>query len=42
LWNVTGLQAVELTLTHGKKFRIGTDEPDALVRAIQINKTTGP
>jgi len=41
LWNVAGLQAVELTLTNGKKFRIGTDEPDALVSAIQINKTTG-
>jgi hypothetical protein len=40
LWNVSGLQAVELTLTNGRKFRIGTDEPDSLARAIQINKTT--
>ena len=39
LWNVSGLQAVELTLTNGKKFRICTDKPDSLVRAIQINKT---
>lgn len=39
LWNVSGLQAVELTLTNGKRFRIGTDEPDSLVRAIQIDKT---
>ncbi len=41
LWNVSGFQAVELTLTNGKRFRIGTDEPDTLVQAIQINKTTG-
>ncbi len=41
LWNVSGFQAVELTLTNGKRFRIGTDEPDLLVRAIQINKTAG-
>ena len=40
LWNVSGFQAVELTLTNGKKFRIGTDEPKSLVQAIQINKTT--
>ena len=41
LWNISGFQAVELTLTNGKRFRIGTDEADLLVRAIQINKTTG-
>lgn len=38
LWNVSGLDAVELMLTDGKKFRIGTDEPEKLVRAIQVNK----
>ena len=38
LWNVSGRQAVELTLKGGKRFRIGTDEPDALVQAIQTNK----
>lgn len=38
LWNVSGYDAVELTLTNGSKFRIGTDEPEALVRAIQVNK----
>jgi hypothetical protein len=38
LWNVSGLDAVELTLTSGKKIRIGTDEPETLVRAIQVNK----
>jgi hypothetical protein len=40
MWNVSGLQAVELTLKTGKRFRIGTDEPDALSRAIQVNKST--
>ncbi len=38
LWNVSGFEAVELTLTNGKQFRIGTDEPDSLIQAIQINK----
>jgi hypothetical protein len=30
LWNVSGLDAVELTLANGKKFRVGTDEPEHL------------
>lgn len=34
LYNVSGYGAVEVTLNSGKKFRIGTDEPDALCRAI--------
>jgi hypothetical protein len=34
LWNVSGYDAVELTLADGRRFRIGTDEPDALVAAI--------
>ncbi len=34
LWNVWGLDAVELRLTSGKRFRIGTDEPDALLAAL--------
>lgn len=34
LWNVSGLDAVELQLKDGKVFRIGTDEPDALHAAI--------
>jgi len=41
MWNVSGLQAVELTLKNGGKFRIGTDEPDALVSAILLNKSAG-
>jgi len=34
LWNVSGLDAVELQLQSGKLLRIGTDEPDALKAAI--------
>ncbi len=34
LWNVSGLEAVELTLSQGKRFRIGTDEPRELLRAL--------
>ncbi len=40
LWNVSGFQAVELTLNNGKRFRLGSDEPEALVNAIQINKSS--
>lgn len=39
LWNIAGLQAVELVLKNGNRFRIGTDEPEAVVRAIRTNKT---
>jgi hypothetical protein len=35
LWNVSGLSAVELVLEDGRRFRIGTDEPEALSRAIE-------
>ena len=34
LWNVWGLEAVELQRASLKPVRIGTDEPDALLRAI--------
>jgi hypothetical protein len=34
LYNVSGLDAVEIALADGKKVRVGTDEPDALCRAI--------
>jgi hypothetical protein len=30
LWNITGLEAVELKLKNGRMFRIGTDEPETL------------
>ncbi|MFH1435733.1 MAG: hypothetical protein ABIJ56_08470 [Pseudomonadota bacterium] len=35
LYNVSGFWAVELLLRSGKRVRIGTDEPDALCRAIE-------
>lgn len=38
LWNISGFRAVELTLADGKRFRIGTDEPEVLAAAIMSNK----
>ncbi len=35
LYNVSGLDAVELTLASGKVFRVGTDEPAALTAALR-------
>lgn len=39
VWNVSGLRGVELTLSDGIRFCIGTDEPEALVRAIENHKS---
>jgi uncharacterized membrane protein len=41
LWNVSGLRAVELIQKDGKRFRLGTDEPESLVHAIETNKAMG-
>lgn len=35
MFNASGLSAVELVLRDGRRFRIGTDEPDRLVEALQ-------
>jgi hypothetical protein len=35
LWNVSGLDAIELLLKNGKRFRVGTDDPEGLTRALQ-------
>ncbi len=35
LFNISGLDAVEIELTDGRTHRIGTDEPEALAVAIQ-------
>lgn len=35
LYNVSGLDAVELTMKNGRVFRIGTDEPQRLAEFIQ-------
>lgn len=34
LWNVSGLGGVELEFTDGTRFRIGSDEPEALAAAL--------
>jgi len=35
LFNVSGLDAVELELKNNRKFRIGTDDPQQLITSIQ-------
>lgn len=35
LFNVSGLDAVEIRMSDGRLFRVGTDEPDRLRREIQ-------
>ena len=35
LFNVSGLDAVELELTLGRRYRIGTDDPDRLAAAVR-------
>ncbi len=35
LYNIAGMDAVELRLTDGKKVRIGTDEPEQLAEAVR-------
>lgn len=35
LWNVWGLDAVEVQLANGRRFLVGTDEPLALVDALR-------
>ncbi|PJZ70721.1 hypothetical protein CH373_07280 [Leptospira perolatii] len=37
MFNIYGLDAVEVSLRNGSKFRIGTDQPDLLTNAIQKN-----
>ena len=39
LYNVSGLDAVEIELESGRKHRIGTDRPDDLARAIRSGIT---
>lgn len=35
LYNVSGFDAVEIRLRSGKRYRIGTDEPEALTTALE-------
>ena len=41
LFNVSGLDAVEIALENGRKYRIGTDEPEALLAAIRAVSERG-
>lgn len=41
LWNVWGLDAVELDLSSGSALRIGTDEPDQLLAAVLRHAPAG-
>jgi hypothetical protein len=34
LWNVSGLEAVELHMTNGTNFLVGTNEPHRLLEAL--------
>lgn len=38
IYNVSGLGGVELVMENGGRIRIGSDEPDALLRAIEEAK----
>ncbi len=42
MYNVWGLDAVELELASGKKFRIGTNEPEDLVAALSAHLALRP
>jgi hypothetical protein len=42
IWNVSGLDAVELAFSDGRRFRVGTDEPDTLAAAIARTKGASP
>ena len=37
LYNVSGLRAVEVALDSGERFRVGTDEPESLLKSLQRN-----
>jgi hypothetical protein len=40
LYNVSGFDAVAITLRDGRKFALGTDDPHGLVDAIRRNIST--
>ena len=42
MYNIWGLDAVELDLQSGKKVRIGTDEPSALLTALATHTSLQP
>ena len=34
MWNISGLDAVEITYAGGRRFRVGTDDPKGLLAAL--------
>ncbi|HEX2204496.1 MAG TPA: hypothetical protein VHG91_14390 [Longimicrobium sp.] len=42
LYNVSGTGAVEVRLRSGRRFRLGTDEPEALARALEARLPPRP
>jgi hypothetical protein len=42
LYNVSGLRAVEIHMWNGQVMRVGTDEPEALCRAIDQARAINP
>lgn len=36
LFRISGLEVVAIEMDNGRKYRVGTDEPEALVRAIEL------
>ncbi|HEX9794069.1 MAG TPA: hypothetical protein VGC54_08810 [Planctomycetota bacterium] len=41
MWNMSGLDAVELAYKDGKCFRVGTADPDGLLRALEAAMAEG-
>jgi hypothetical protein len=39
VWTVWGFDAVEVGINSGRRFRIGTDEPEALLAALESRLT---
>ena len=39
MYGISGLDAVELIMNDGRRFRIGTDEPNELLKAIEATRS---
>ena len=37
MWNIWGLQTVQITFSDGKRFLIGTDDPEGLTRGFPLS-----
>ena len=38
MWNIWGLQTVQITFSDGKRFLIGTDDPEGLTRGFPLSR----